>query len=65
MNPVSLSALDRAEVERRASLAALPFNEKVRIVEKLPTMGRTLRTARGQLRRDVSASLAERNIITR
>jgi len=50
MNPISLSDIYRAKAERRTRLAALPFDEKVRIMEKLQTMGHTLRVARGQLR---------------
>lgn len=51
MNPISLHDLYRAKTERRSRLAALPFDEKVRLMEKLQTMGHTLRAARSQLRR--------------
>jgi hypothetical protein len=49
MNPISLSEIYWAKAERRKRLAALPFDEKVRLMEKLQTMGHTLRAARGQL----------------
>jgi hypothetical protein len=50
IKPITPGDLYSAKAERRVRLAALPFDEKVRIMEKLQTMGHTLRAARGQLR---------------
>jgi len=59
MNPISLDDLYRARAERRARLAALPLNEKVRLMEKLQTMGHTLRAARKQLSKGERSVMAE------
>jgi len=50
MTQISLSDLFQAKAERRARLAALPIDEKIRIMEKLQEMGWSLRAARDQLR---------------
>lgn len=50
MKPFTREELFRAKAERRARLAALPFDEKVRIMEKLQVMGHALRATRQQLR---------------
>ena len=62
MNPLTLQDIYRAKAERRVRLAALPFDEKVRIMEKLQTMGHTLRAARGQLAKDERSETAEKLI---
>lgn len=59
MNPLTLQDIYRAKAERRVRLAALPFDEKVRIMEKLQTMGHTLRAARGQLAKGERSEMAE------
>ncbi|MEI9897449.1 MAG: hypothetical protein WDN28_27230 [Chthoniobacter sp.] len=59
MNPISLADLYRAKAERRARLAALPFDEKVRIMEELQTRGRTLRAARLRFRPSASEAVKE------
>ena len=43
---LSFEDIYRAKAERRKMLAALPFEEKVRIMEKLQEMGRAMRAAR-------------------
>ena len=43
---LSFEDIYRAKVERRKKLAVLPFEEKVRIMEKLQEMGRSMRAAR-------------------
>lgn len=59
MNPISLSEIYWAKAERRKRLAALPFDEKVRLMEKLQTMGHTLRAARTQLATGERNEMAE------
>ena len=59
MNPLTLQDIYRAKAERRIWLAALPFDEKVRIMEKLQTMGHTLRAAREQLAKGERSEMAE------
>ena len=59
MNPMTLQDIYRAKAERRIRLAALPFDEKVRIMEKLQTMGHTLRAARWQLAKGERSEMAE------
>lgn len=59
MNPLTLQDIYRAKAERRTRLAALPFDEKVRIMEKLQTMAHTLRAARGQLAKGGRGELPE------
>lgn len=49
MKPVTLEEIYRAKAERRTRLAALPLDEKVRLIEKLQAMGKTLRAARSQI----------------
>lgn len=56
MNPISRDELFRAREERRRRLAELPFEEKVRLMEKLQAAGRTLRAARSQLIPRVNAT---------
>ncbi len=55
MKPFTRDELFRAKAERRARLAALPIEEKVRLIEKLRDMGETLRAARQQFRQRRSA----------
>jgi hypothetical protein len=43
---LSFEDIYRAKAERRKELAALPFEEKIRIMEKLQEMGRAMRAAR-------------------
>ena len=43
---LSFEDIYRAKAERRKRLAALPFEEKVRLIEKLQEMGRAMRAAR-------------------
>jgi len=57
MTPISLADLYRAKAERRTRLAALPFDEKVRIMEELQTRGRILRAARQQLQSSIPAAV--------
>jgi hypothetical protein len=59
MNPISLDDLYRAKAARRAQLAALPLDEKVRLMEKLQDMGHTLRAARQQLFKGERSIMAE------
>ncbi len=59
MNPLTLQDIYRAKAERRTRLAALPFDEKVLIMEKLQTMGHTLRAARAQLAKGERGEMAE------
>lgn len=58
MNPLTLQDIYRAKAERRVRLAALPFDEKVQIMEKLQAMGHTLRAARGQLTKGERSEMA-------
>ena len=58
MNPLTLQDIYRAKAERRARLAALPFEEKVLIMEKLQAMGHAMRAARGQLSKSEGSKLA-------
>ena len=48
MKPFTREELFRAKAERRARLAALSFEGKVLIMEKLQAMGHAMRAARGQ-----------------
>ena len=48
MNIISRDDIRRAKAERRQQLAALPLEEKVRIMEQLQEMGRTMIAARKQ-----------------
>ena len=50
MSLTSLQEILKAKAERRRALAALSPTEKVRIMEKLQAMGRTMREARGKMR---------------
>ena len=59
MNPLTLQDSYRTKAERRARLAGLPFDDKGRIMEKLQTMGRTLRAARAQLPKGERSETAE------
>ncbi|HWB59053.1 MAG TPA: hypothetical protein VG733_06165 [Chthoniobacteraceae bacterium] len=45
----TLEEIHRAKAARRKALAALPFEEKIRIMEELQKMGRALIEARTQL----------------
>ena len=47
--PMTREELFRVREERRQRLAELPFDEKVRIMEQLQEMGRTLIAARETL----------------
>lgn len=46
---VTIEEIHRAKAARRKELAALPFEEKIRIMEELQKMGRALIEARAQL----------------
>jgi hypothetical protein len=48
MNIVSRDDIRRAKAERRRQLVALPLEEKVRIMEQLQQVGRTMIAARKQ-----------------
>lgn len=60
MNPISIEDLYRAKAARRRQLAALPIEEKVRIMEKLRAMGRSMRAARQQARAATPPPAADR-----
>lgn len=49
MSLTSIQAILQAKAERRRELAALPLAERVRIMEKLQAMGRTMREARAKM----------------
>lgn len=50
MKPQDLDKIFREKRERRRRLAALPLNEKVKLIEKLHELGRTMVAARSSLK---------------
>lgn len=51
MNPNDFEKIYRAKRERRKQLAALPFEEKILIIEQLQELGQTMIKARETVRR--------------
>ena len=64
MNPTTLEEIYRAKQERRVELAALPAEDKLRIMEKLQDMGHSMIAARSARKPVVSGQHFENEEIT-
>lgn len=54
--PDSVEEIYRAKEKRRKYLSSMSIDEKIKLIEKLNELGRTLRSARAQMNRATAVS---------